>query len=62
MKDVRSYREVTAQSDHFLVKAKVQIKIQKKWIKNIKLKEKVQLDILKNTERLNQHKNELKIK
>lgn len=62
IEDVRSHRGVSAQSDHFLVKAKIQIKLPRKWRKRIIIEEKVDIDNIKNSEMLKEYKNELKNK
>jgi hypothetical protein len=62
IEDVRSYRGVSAQSDHFLVKAKIQIKLPRKWRERIIIEEKVDIDNIKNSEMLKEYRNELKYK
>jgi len=47
VKDIRSMRGSSAMSDHFLVKAKIKLRISTKWKKKNKHKEKINKDILK---------------
>lgn len=62
IEDVKSHRGVSAQSDHFLVKAKIQIKLPRKWRKRIIIEEKVDIDDIKNSEMLKEYRNKLKNK
>ncbi|KAL4152688.1 hypothetical protein QTP88_000521 [Uroleucon formosanum] len=62
IEDVRSHRGVSAQSDYFLVKAKIQIKLPRKWRKRLIIEEKVDIDNIKNSEMLKEYKNKLKNK
>jgi len=47
--DIRSMRGSSAMSDHFLVKAKIVLRISTKWRKKDKYKEKINKDLLKTT-------------